>query len=292
MDLLPSPLRGEVGGGVFGSAIVSALSLLLISAAPPAAEDWERRGNDAFADARFDEAAKCYAAAEENSSEPGRVAFNHGIALFNLGKFRDAERLFHCALESESPPERRVRALFNLGTSLLHASDGRDARRLAEAADYFARCLKMPGIDEALAADARHNLELAKLLWRRIRGSDAPPPESDPTANSDDPNSNSRPPETGSSDTSTDKTGAGGPGNERMGQVPTQTEGPKPVPTDESPPPGAGHHAPIPEEDQLKPLPPQEARELLRQAGERIQRERRALQRAGTGSEVRPYPDY
>src|SRR5437660_9504027 len=64
-------------------------ALLLISAAPPTADDWERRGNEAFADARFDEAAKCYAAAEDASGEPGRVAFNHGVALFNLGKYRD-----------------------------------------------------------------------------------------------------------------------------------------------------------------------------------------------------------
>ena len=277
---------------LISTAGLSILSLILVSATPPAADDWERRGNEAVADARFDDAAKCYALAEESSNEPGRVAFNHGVALFSLGKFREAERLFRCALESESPAERRVRALFNLGTSMLHASDGRDARRLAEAADCFARCLKSPGVDEALAADARHNLELAKLLWRRIRGNDSPPPENDQNPTNDDADSNTKPPETRHNDSSTDRTGAGGPGNERLVQAPVASEGPKPTPTNDAPPPGAGRHTPIPEEDQLKPLPPQEARELLRQASERIQRERRALQRAAAGNEILPYPDY
>jgi tetratricopeptide (TPR) repeat protein len=277
---------------LISTAGLSILSLILVSATPPAAEDWERRGNEAVADARFDDAVKCYALAEESSNEPGRVAFNQGVALFNLGKFRDAERLFRCAMESESPAERRVRALFNLGTSLLHASDGRDARRLAEAADYFARCLKSPDVDAALAADARHNLELAKLLWRRIRGNESPPLESEQNSANDDANPNTKLPETRHDGASADRTGAGGPGNERLVQAPLQDEGPKPTPTNDAPPPGAGRHTPIPEEDQLKPLPPQEARELLRQAGERIQRERRALQRAAAGNEIRPYPDY
>ncbi|MFL5341784.1 MAG: tetratricopeptide repeat protein [Gemmataceae bacterium] len=275
------------------STLLAICTLLLISAAPPTADDWERRGNEAFADARFDEAAKCYAAAEDASGEPGRVAFNHGVALFNLGRYRDAERLFRCALESESAADRRARSLFNLGTSLLHASDRRDARRLVEAGDCFSRCLKIPSLDESLAADARHNLELSKLLWRRIRSSESPPPESDPTANNDETNPGTKPPETGNTnDGSSDRRGQGGPGNDRTATVPTQADGPKPVPTNDAPPPGAGRHAPISEDDQMKPLPPQEARELVREAVDRVQRERRALQRAGAGSDVRPYPDY
>src|SRR5262249_43674749 len=79
-------------GGRPARAVITLGVLMLISAAPPSAEDWERRGNDAFADARFDEAAKCYAAAEESSIDPGRVAFNHGVALFSLGRYREAER--------------------------------------------------------------------------------------------------------------------------------------------------------------------------------------------------------
>ena len=175
-----------------------------------------------------------------------------------------------------------VGRFFNLGTSLLNASDGRDARRLAEAADCFARCLRTAGLNDNVVADARHNLELAKLLWRRIRSGAAPPPESDPAGNDDDTNPGSKPPENnGPNDSTTDRHGSGGSGSERTARVPTPAAEPKPVPTNDTPPPGSGQHTPIPEEDQLKPLPPPEARELLRQASERIQRERRALQRAG-----------
>src|SRR5260221_14382279 len=88
------------------------IAFVLISAAPPeTAEDWERRGNAAFADENYAEAARCYARAEERGTEPGRVAFNHGAALFRMGKYRDAERLFRCAVESAAPPDRRAKAL-------------------------------------------------------------------------------------------------------------------------------------------------------------------------------------
>src|SRR5262249_45174765 len=146
-------------------------------------------------------------------------------------RFREAERLFRCAVEGEAPSERRARALFNLGTSLLQASDGRDAARLTEAADCFVRCLRSPGLDGTLAADARHNLELAKLMWRRIPTSDAPPPETDPTApNRDDIDHNTKPPEPGTNDTAADRTGSGAPGD-RTAPAPVPGDGPKPVPT-------------------------------------------------------------
>jgi hypothetical protein len=50
--------------------------------------------------------------------------------------------------------------------------------------------------------------------------------------------------------------------------------------------------SPIPEDQQMQSLPPNEARELLRQAGDRIIRERRALQRAVAPYEAKGYPDY
>src|SRR5205823_2794396 len=163
------------------------IAFALISAAPPeTAEDWERRGNAAFADENYAEAVRYYAHAEERGAEPGRLAFNHGAALFRMGKYRDAERLFRCAVESTAPPDRRAKALYNLGTCLLQSSDGKDARRLGEAVDCFTRCLKVPGLSDAAAADMRHNLELAKVLWRVVRGGSAAPPENDTSHGDDD----------------------------------------------------------------------------------------------------------
>src|SRR5262245_43807192 len=95
------------------------IALVLISAAPPQMpEDWERLGNTAFADENYAEAIRCYAAAQDRDPEPGRVAFNYGSALFRVGKYRDAERQFRCAVESIGPHDRLAKSLYNLGTCL------------------------------------------------------------------------------------------------------------------------------------------------------------------------------
>src|SRR5262249_22266332 len=149
------------------AAVAALVMLMLLAAAPPASENLERQANAAFAAGRFDDAAHLYARAEERTTEPGRVAYNAGVAYFNLGRYREAERLFRCALDSGAQ-SRRARALYNLGTCLLFSSEGRDATRLGEAIRYFDQCAESQA-DSALVADARHNLELAKQLWRRIK---------------------------------------------------------------------------------------------------------------------------
>jgi tetratricopeptide (TPR) repeat protein len=251
------------------------------------ADDWERRGDTAFAAGQYAEAESCYTRAEEGSGEPGRVAFNHGVALFHLGKYRDAERLFRCSVESSTDSVRKQKAWFNLGTSLLYASDGQDANRLAEAMDCFHRCLNDAG-DSALQADARHNLELAKQLWRRIRKQEPPPPENEP-ANDNTPATDNQPKNSGNNtgDPSTPMTGNNG----QSGTNPAGKDGPQPMPTSQQKP-GAGHLPPIPESEQAKPLSQEEARLLLRQAAERIARERKALQKSANGNEPRAYPDW
>lgn len=267
--------------------------LLLVSAAPPeSAEDWERRGSAQFADENYAEAARCYTHAEERGTEPGRVAFNHGAALFRMGKYRDAERLFRCAVESSAPPDRTAKALYNLGTCLMQSSDGKDARRLAEAVDCFTRCLKIAGLKDDVMADVRHNLELAKVLWRSVRGGSAAPPESD-TSNTEDDRPPDKPPATGpTSDPGSQPGTPDAHGTERTHPAPGNGTGPMPTPVPNQPQPGAGQMSPIPADQQLQPLPPAEARELLRLAAERIRRERRALQRGNAGNETKTYPDY
>jgi tetratricopeptide (TPR) repeat protein len=258
----------------------------LLAAAPPSPLDWQRRGDAAFDAGRFDEAAKCYAQAEARTSEPGRVAYNAGVANFNLGRYREAERLFRCSLES-SDFAPKSRAWYNLGTCLLHASDGRDAHRLGEAIQCFERTLKQSGLDESGQADARHNLELAKLLWRRVN-SNAPPPESEP-GNRDNPNTQEQPDQPMGDEPGTEP-GTGTTGR-RVGQVPAGPDGQTPMQTDKQGAPGTGQMSPISDAEQQNPLPPQEARALLQQAGERIRRERRTLERSMLG-DMRGYPDW
>jgi len=285
---VPTDDRGNEKWG-----LVAIFSLLLISAAPPRTpEDWERLGNTAFADENYAEAVRCYAQAQDRDTEPGRVAFNYGSTLFRMGKYRDAERQFRCAVESTGPRDRLARSLYNLGTCLLQSSDGKDARRLAEAVDCFARCLKLAGLSAEAAADARHNLELAKVLWRAARGTSAAPPEND-TSHGDDDRPPDKPPETNPGNDPGSQPGTPDPrGNDQAVPTPGAGVGPKPMPVANQPHPGAGQMSPIPADQQAQPLPPREARELLRQAGERIIRERRALQRAAAGTEARGYPDW
>src|SRR5262249_32988315 len=153
----------------------------------------------------------------------------------------------------------------------------------------FDQCIESER-DAALLADARHNLELAKQLWRRLK-SDAVPPESDPQSPPDP----TRPDDPDRNDTNDPGKGPDGSGRPGMGQpvpVPGGAGGAKPTPADANPGPGAGGTvSPLTSDEQSRPLPPDEARELLRRAAERITRERRALQHAGA-SEVRPYPDW
>jgi tetratricopeptide (TPR) repeat protein len=273
---------------ILSVTLIAALAIAFVGAHPSdSGNEIERRAEAAFAAGQYAEADFLYSRAEESSPEPGRTAFNHGVALFHLGRYRDAERLFRSSLESASDGTNKAKSWFNLGTSLLYASNGQDSNRLAEAMDCFHHCLKTAN-EETLRDDARHNLELAKLFWRRQRQNEPPPKEDEPPGNDPskpdkEPNSpmNSAPEPSNSNSTGGSQSPAG----------PAPSEGPKPMPTNQQRP-GAGHIPPIPESEQLKPLSPQEARELLQRAAERIARERKAMQRAGTGNEARNYPDW
>ncbi|HEV3144942.1 MAG TPA: tetratricopeptide repeat protein [Gemmataceae bacterium] len=269
-------------------SLIASLAFALIGAhQADVAVDYERRAEAAFAAGQYSEADFLYSRAEESSLEPGRTAFNHGVALFHLGRYRDAERLFQCSLEATSNGGDKAKIWFNLGTCLLYGSNGQDAIRLAEAMDCFHHCLTAAG-DEGLRDDARHNLELSKQFWRRLRQNEPPPEENEPPGN------DSRPPDREPNtpmNSSPEASNSNSSGGSQRPASPAPSEGPKPIPTNQQHP-GAGHLPPIPESEQLKPLSPQEARELLQQAAERIARERKAMQKAGVGNEPRGYPDW
>lgn len=270
------------------AAVVTGV-MLLISASPPASpDDWERQGDAALAANEYAEALGHFERAAETSADPARLAFKQATAYFHMGRYRDAERFYRCVLESETANGRRTQAYYNLGTTLLYASDGRDSMRLAQAIQNFRRCLQAQPQDQQLLANARVNLELAKLLWKQSSRGGEPPPESDsPENGSADP----KPPDKNGSDSST---GTGSPGNadgSRTGVLPgnaADTTG-----TNRAEAPGAARQPiHIPESEQLQPLSPAEARELLRQAGQRIARERRSMQKAAAGGSSRSYPDW
>jgi Ca-activated chloride channel family protein len=265
------------------SAIVSALALLLLSAAP-ALDPLEavRLGNAAYERGDYAAAVKLYEQAELRTTDPGLVAYNKAAALFRLAEvapdpalqqvlFRAAELHYRSSIDQDDP-QRRTRALYDLGTCLLRQSLGQDRKLLDAAIEAFRRCLN-ESHDASLKADAQHNLELAKLL--RLKA--APVPAKDEP----------KPPErNGSSSTGND------PGTEpKNGHNTTQptvglngqdvkpVKPPKgglaPIQVDQTQP-GQGDLPPIPDTAELVPMPPQDAAAHLQQAAQRILRERRA----------------
>lgn len=155
--------------------LVAGIGLALLSAAPPSSpEDWQREADAAFSRGDLAAAEHLYAAAAERSSDPGLVAFNRGVLLFARGEFRDAETHFRrCLADTTIPPERRANALYNLGTSQLRRGTASEIYR--SAVENIEAGLRTGLLNETVSADARHNLELAKLHWAQARLKDSKP---------------------------------------------------------------------------------------------------------------------
>lgn len=165
-----------------GLALVAMTALM--AAAPRedrSPDELIRAGNAAVARGDFAAAEKLYAAAEERTTDPGLVAFNMATAHFHRREYRDAEQHYTRALDdADAPPERRAKALYNRGVCLLKRGGLSEYRT---AIDSFERCLAMAPADAVLVADARHNLELAKLLWVEARAKERKKPlPNEPTA--------------------------------------------------------------------------------------------------------------
>ena len=124
-----------------------------------------------------------------------------------------------------------------------------------------------------LTADTRHNLELARLLLQKSRAAK----ESQSDANEDQ--AGNTQPEDQRSEAQAggdqnalaqpDATGKAGPALNQPGERNAAA-----ARTDQPPPPGKGNLPPIPDEDDLAAMSPEDAVEHLKQAAARIQRER------------------
>jgi len=250
--------------------------LALIAAGPAASppDDLIRRGNDAVGRKQYGDALQLYDLAEERATDPGLVAFNAGVALYHQGNYPKAEAHFRLARQDATGP-RRAWAAYNLGACLLQTAGANDVARLDEAVHLFQECADQ---DERLAADARHNLELAKLLWLQARA--RPDPQRD-KAPPDEENPGRPPPP--KQDPVKQPGGDDGPGSPVKGSAERQhvaaQGGPDPIQTDAQPAPGEGSLPVIPDRDELVPMSREEAEAHLRQAIERVTQEGRAHQR-------------
>jgi Ca-activated chloride channel family protein len=270
------------------AAIVTALAL--VSATPPA--DWLRRGNDALAHGQPDAALTNFGRAAEWTTDPGRVAFNEGIALYRTGRFREAELHFRRCL-SDATGDRRTRALYNLGCSLLQESQGRMAGPLRSAVSSFEQGLAAATADDPLADDLRHNLELAKRLLAVVRTATANQPDEPPEG----PPPGQPPPTAGGPDDQGPVGQGRDPAGTQMGpdgrpEPKSKAENGNAQATDRPPPPGKGHLPPLPDEDALAPLTPEDAQAHLAKAAERIAAERRLQLKRTAPSPATRFPEW
>jgi tetratricopeptide (TPR) repeat protein len=235
--------------------------------------DLVRQGNAAYARGDLGLAVDLYTRAEGRTNDPGLVAVNKAEALYHLGNVRGAEVLYRCALTDADRP-RRLHARLGLANSLVRQA--RDAASLREAAGLYEACLAEGGLEPDAATDVRHNLELAKLLWRQLlRRPDAPSGE--PTAGNDP---KSDPPDpTGARP---DGPGIGGQGvpDPRGDRLPVPASQGQPQRTEQAPSPGSGNLPPVPDAADLVPLSSDDAAAHLREASARIAQERQAHRRA------------
>jgi hypothetical protein len=252
---------------------------VLVGATPRAdvsADELIRAGNAAVARGEFQKAEEWYAAAEERTADPGLVAFNKANALFHRDRFADAERHYTRALDdADAPSARRANALYNRGVCLLKQGG---LTKLRSAIESFDRCLAGSPDDAALVADARHNLELAKLLWVEARAREQkkplpndPPPDSPPDPRPDRPTPQSLDP-FGQQDQFTADRGqqAGGPPEAVRGAGRGN-----PRPTDEQTA-GKGNAPVLGKEDRLPDLTPDQVRQYLEGLAVRVANDRRA----------------
>jgi tetratricopeptide (TPR) repeat protein len=248
-----------------------ALALLAVAAGPPA-QDLLRRGNSAYGAEKFDEAVEDYAGAEERATDPGLVAFNKAAALYRLGRYREAELHYRRCLDDAAGP-RRARALYDLGNCLLQQGRDRDARLLEQAIACYRACRRAPAAGPSLAADAGHNLELARLLWLKARasGADEQQPKSDEQNNDMSPKGreDGGKSEAGGDATDPDDPQAAQQAREKQAAEDRQGADRK-MPTA-----GRGTLQTLPDTDELVPLPPEDTAAYLDRLVERIRRERR-----------------
>ena len=257
---------------------LSVVGWVLVAAAEPGSvADDVRAGNEAFARGDWEEAEARYTRAEELSPDPGLVAFNKGAALYRRGDFRRAELCFRRALgDAAIPPERRGRALYDLGNCLVRQAGETDVKTLQAAIECYERALR-EAPEEGVRTDAGHNLEVAKLLWARARAR-RPPGERDPEWD-DRQDPRRPPPEPKSPDPGAEGT-AEGPKKAEAGARLDIGKGPEAGMTQketDKATPGAGNLPVLPDTGQVESLAPEDARAVLKKTAERLQRERQKL---------------
>jgi len=245
----------------------------LVSATPSDLDGLVRQGNAAYDVEEYQDAVTLFERAEDRSLDPGLVAFNKAAALYRLGEYAEAARHYRRCLE-DAAGLRRARALFNLGNALVQQQGkGGSARLLLEAIHCYRLCQSVKEADEPLRKDADYNLELTRLLWLQAstRTSD-----SNPQDRQEDPETPPADPKTsrfGQAEQGLDGSQTAEQGNAKAEQQPGSQD--KAVETKDKTP-GQGNLPPLPDQDELVPIAPEETTAYLNRIAQRILRERQA----------------
>lgn len=258
------------------SAVLAGGAAVLTVAAGPI-DHWIEHGNREFYAGRPESALQRYSQAAEKTDDPGLVAFNQGVALASLGRYRDAELHFRRCM-SDAEGNRRAKALFNLGTCLVRRSGGADRVALNNAVATLR--LAQALAQEDLAEAAMANLEIAEKLLAQLppENSRSPVPERDKQQNSI--GTNAGPGVAADANDSNEQ-----PGRDRRA-LNDQKTGRSTVAT---PPPGKGNLPRIPDSEQLASIPPEDLKALLGQIEERIAA---AIKHRQTNKVLPPNPNY
>src|SRR5262249_45608743 len=148
-------------------------------------EELLRQGNAAFSAGDYAAAVKAFSSVEDLTDDPGQAAFNKAAALYRQALQADVRQrtgLLREAAESARhwlAAGRRWAAIFGMGNSLLQQQSAGNPRVLFDAIACYEQVLAGDA-EPQLKEDARHNLELAKLLWAQAHtpteNNDSKPP--------------------------------------------------------------------------------------------------------------------
>jgi tetratricopeptide (TPR) repeat protein len=257
---------------------VVVVAMLVMAPAFPTTEELLQQANTLASQGNLDQAELLYDQAEERANDPGLVAFNKGFVYSRRGDHRRAELYFRRALGDDAiPPPRQSKAFYNLGNALVQQAGASDLKRLQAAILCYEEALRITQ-DEGLKADATHNLEVAKLLWFQAQAKR--PPEERERAWDDKQKLPDAPEEEPQ-----DHGGKSPKDNQRLEHSPKQgpeIEKMQPVETKQAAP-GQGNLPIIPDTDEVTSYAPEDARKVLIEAGNRLQKERQQHR-----SEARP----
>ncbi|NOY69377.1 MAG: tetratricopeptide repeat protein [Deltaproteobacteria bacterium] len=167
------------------------LSCLLLLAAQSriaragSAENWVKKGNQAYETKKYDEALKDYDKAGVDVPESALIDFNKGAAFYRKGDWDKAKESWNNAAQKAKSPLFTARALYNLGNceyKVAMRQKDSDMNKAVEACtqsiqnyqkalDQLSSMAKDPDegeIDPGLKRDATKNIETVRLVMKSM----------------------------------------------------------------------------------------------------------------------------